>query len=473
MTAAKRKTVAPAPTAENGNAGPGSTRFPYIVNLLLLVITLVLNLTIQEDPRYWNRFRDVKDYLQQSQQPLLSSDFFMPRYINSRPFTVPLFYKAAGSNPHNIVFMQVILHSLSTCFIAYALLLFIRNEAGKYLMMFLIYSLMSWWCILGWTLQLLSESLTVSLLFCWIASFLLFYKKRRPAFLIFHLLIAILLSNTRDSWPFTLMVFYLLISLKSYLWERKFLRPSLLFLSLSMVLLLYQQYTARIGLRFRLPVANSIIIRVLPDEKYTEWFENHGMPMTGYLENNFRDLNADTITDIIRIHRFYHDETHDAFFQWTGNEGRLAYMKFMLTHPAYSFLLREPVHKLKRMLFHKCHNYFYYPKKPQGYSTWSGFIYPLFHPLWIPVFCLFLIAFYAKTKEHIYLFPVILSITFLFNALLLYNADAMEVERHMMLNNIMIQFLCIWSSLLILDYFTIGGKTQTFIKILNIEGQAN
>ena len=188
MNAAKRKTVAHAPTAENGNAGPGSTRFPYIVNLLLLVITLALNLTMQEDPRYWNRFRDVKDYLQQSRQPLLSSDFFMPRYINSRPFTVPLFYKAAGINPRNIVFMQIILHSLSTCFISYALLLFIRNKAGQYLMMFFIYSLMSWWCILGWTLQLLSESLTVSLLFCWIASFLLFYKKRRPAFLIFHLL---------------------------------------------------------------------------------------------------------------------------------------------------------------------------------------------------------------------------------------------------------------------------------------------
>ena len=428
------------------------TRIPFIVNFFLFLVILSLNLGLRSDPKYWDYCMDVKDYLFQSNQSVFSQDFFFPKQINSRPFTVPLLYKIAGSQPDSIVRMQEIIHSLSVLFLVYALLLFVKKEAVKYLLIFFIYFLMSWWNILGWTLQLLSESLIISLLFCWIASFLLFYKKRKTHWLILHLIITILLSNTRDSWPYLLVAFYLMITVFSFIWDKFLFRRSLLFVVVSASLLYYQQYAAGLGSRYRLPVANSIMIRVIPDEKYTEWFEKQGMPCTGYLKRTFPHIDAETTEDVDKIYLSYIDTTLAPFFTWSANEGRSIYTKFLLTHPAYAFLLKETGPKLNRILSYTYELYHYYPVEPQGYSISATRLFPLFHVLWIPVLCILLIVIFRADRQLIYLIPVFISVMFLFNALLMYNADALEVERHMMLNNIVVQFVCFWSLGLILDF---------------------
>jgi hypothetical protein len=426
--------------------------YPFILNLFLFLTILSLNLGLQSDPSYWGWCPDVRDYLFQSKQSLLSQDFYIPQQINSRPFTVPLFFKIAGSQPERIVRMQQIIHSLSVLFLVYALLLFLRKDVSKYLLMFFIYFLMSWWNILGWTLQLLSESLIISLLFCWIASFLLFYKKRKTYWLSLHVIITVLLSNTRDSWPYLLVAFYLMIVVFFFIWDRFLFKRSLLLLAVSISLLFFQQYAAGIGSRYRLPVANSIIIRVLPDEKYTGWFEKQGMPDVAYLKTTFPHIDAESKEDVSKIYNFYADESHASFLNWTTNKGKIIYTKFLLTHPAYTLLLNENLSKLNRILSYKYPLYHYYPLDPQGYSVLATKTFPLFHVLWIPFLCLSLIIIFIIKRQLITLFPVLISIMFLFNALLMYNADALEVERHMMLNNIVVQFICFWAIGLILDF---------------------
>ena len=429
--------------------------YPFILNFFLFLILLTLNLGLRSDPRYWGMCIDVKDYLFQSKQSILSEDFFIPRQINSRPFTIPLFFKIAGSQPASIVRMQQIIHAVSVLFIVYALLLFLRKDVSKYLMIFFIYFLMSWWNILGWTLQLLSESLIISLLFCWIASFLLFYKKKNTSTLIIHLIITILLSNTRDSWPYLLVAFYLMIVVYSFLADKFLLKRSVIFLALSLSLLFFQQYTATVGSRYRLPIANSIIVRVIPDEKYTDWFVKQGMPDAAILKETFPHVDAESIDDVGKIYTFYSDVSHASFFNWTANEGRGIYAKFLLTHPAYTFLLKETRPKLSRILSYTFQLYHYYPYEPQGYSVPATNTFPFFHILWIPFLCISLLLIFIINKQLVFLLPVFISIMFLFNAFLMYNADALEVERHMILNNIVVQFICFWSIGLILDFVII------------------
>jgi len=118
-----------------------------------------------------------------------------------------LLYKIAGSQPDSIVRMQEIIHLPERAVPCICPLLFCKKEAVKYLLIFFIYFPHVVVEYFGMTLQLLSESLIISLLFCWIASFLLFYKKRKTHWLILHLIITILLSNTRDSWPYLLVAF--------------------------------------------------------------------------------------------------------------------------------------------------------------------------------------------------------------------------------------------------------------------------
>jgi hypothetical protein len=49
------------------------------------------------------------------------------------------------------------------------------------------------------------------------------------------------------------------------------------------------------------------------------------------------------------------------------------------------------------------------------------------------------------------LFPLIISVIFVLNIFLLYNADTMEVERHLFITMIMVQFISIWAFSLVLD----------------------
>ena len=81
-------------------------RIPFILNGTLFVVTLFLSLITDWNPPRWKDFNDPADYLQQSKIPLSSREFYAPHQQGTffpRAFTVPLFYKLAGSKPEVII----------------------------------------------------------------------------------------------------------------------------------------------------------------------------------------------------------------------------------------------------------------------------------------------------------------------------------------------------------------------------------
>ena len=417
---------------------------PFKINLLLFFITLYLNFTVQYDPGRWNGFHDVKDYLFQSNYSLFSKDFFFTKPkpdFYPRPFTVPLFYKMAGHRGETIVKLQKFIHTLSVFVLVYSLLLLLKTGPVRYFIMFSIYFLMSWWNILGWTTQLLSESLSMSFLFLWLATFLLFYSKRKPWILLIHGLITILFSFTRDSWPYLLILFYGIMIVIAWLSDRPLLKGSVIMLLLSVTIYIVQGKSSGIGQRTKVPIINNIVLRILPEPEYYKWFVIKGLPTAGLIKQQFSGIDINKEHDLWKIFGLYTDPAYKEFQEWAADHGKGLYTRFLITHPSYSLLMKEPESKLKRIF--ACNLNYVTPVN--GYSLFAEKWLPFFSPLSLLILLLLLIWFFIKTRKIYLLFPLVFGLLFLFNVFLNYNADTMEVERHLFITMIMVQLLSIWS----------------------------
>jgi hypothetical protein len=434
-------------------------KIPFILNGILFLVTLFLSLITDWNPPRWKDFNDPADYLQQSKIPLSSREFYAPHQQGvffPRAFTVPLFYKLAGSNPEVIIQMQKFIYSLSTLFLAYALMLIINRVWLRYLMLFSVYLLMSWWNILGWASQLLSESLSVSLLLCWIASFLLVWKKKNPFYLLIHILVTILFSFSRDTWPYIIILFYFLISVFTVFSQRSFFPKAFFLFTCSVILFFVQLNTARVGHRHRLPLMNTIAVRILSNPDYTAWFEVHGMPDVKILHPKYRRVDITLDSDRHKIWNIYWNKDYNAFSNWTENEGRQVYMKFLLSHPSYFFLFHETKQQLRRIF---AYNLWYTPEI-RGYSRLTEPIFPFFGFVSVSVFCFLLIILFFRKRDPVLLLPVLLWLIFFANVFLSYNADALEVERHLFITMIALQLIGFLSLAVILDNIDIVRKSS-------------
>jgi len=402
------------------------------------------------DSRKWLEYSDTEDYIHQSKIPISSPEFWAPHHSEAfypRPFTVPLLYKLAGSEPVKIVLLQKFIHCLSVWFLVFSLLLCINSAIFRYLLMMCLYLLMSWWNIAGWTNQILSESLSLSLLFCWIASFILAWKRNSWYYWLLHLLVVVLFSFTRDSWPYLLIFFYVVICIVTWFWERPLMIPSLLLVLASFILFFVQQETAVTGQRYRLPLINTIAVRIIGNGKYTAWFRDQGMPCTDSLEKKYKNIDVSLDADRHKIWDLYYNKNYEPLWNWILDKGPSEYMKFMLTHPSYTLLLKESKQQRQRIFAYDL----WYSGEVAGYSKFVQPLFPLFNPWWLSFCTLLLIIQFFRKKKLILIFPVILSLVFLLNVFLSYNADALEVERHLFLTGIMVQMIMFISLALIGD----------------------
>jgi hypothetical protein len=407
---------------------------PNRLNLILFISTLFLSLMVKFTPPIWMGYADPYDYLHQSSVSLLSKDFYFPQKNDNfypRPFTVPLCYKIANSDPDTIIQLQKFLHSLSTFFLCYVILLLLKETYSKIIFIILWYLLMSWWNILGWTHTLLSESLSISFMFFWIASFLLYFSRKRPIYLILHIILTILFSFTRDSWPYILVMFYALFVIIAIRWEKKLLLGSVSFLMLSVSIFIVQQHSAQVGQRYRLPIMNNIVFRILPNEEYVNWFADRGMPCIDSLKEKYSNLD-----NWQKIYPLYDDSTFTEFSDWVVKDGKSVYTRFLITHPSNLLMLNEKPANLKRIFAYNIG----YTGSVTGYSWASQYIFPFFNLLTLLLLNGFLIYQFIKEKRLIWIFPTVLILIFASNAVLLYIADSIEVERHLFITNIFMQF---------------------------------
>ncbi|MFC1730074.1 hypothetical protein ACFL6I_07025 [candidate division KSB1 bacterium] len=428
------------------------------INLALFIITLILNLTIKLHPPVWTGYGDPYDYINQSKESLLSKNFYFTKkndLYNARPFTVPLIYKIANGDPDFIIALQKVLHGLAAFFLCFVILLFLRKTYAKLVFIIFWYLLMSWWNILGWTNTLLAESLINTFMFLWIASFLLLLHKRTFINFSIHIILTLLFSFTRDSWPYILIIFYAIVTLTAIKLEKKILLSSVCLLLFSISVFFIQQKSAQIGQRYRIPIMNNIVFRILPNEENLNWFSQKGMPCIDKLKEKYSNLR-----DWKMIYPLYNDTSLTEFSNWIIKEGKPVYTKFLISHPANLFLLNEKAENKSKIFAYNIG----YAGSVKGYSYGSQYIFPLFNTVFILLLNCFLIFIYFKEKRFVLILPTILIIIFTLNAILLFIADVLEVERHLIVTNIIIQFIGILLVSLLIDSDLINGYMKRILK---------
>jgi len=430
---------------------------PQWTNLGLFVLTLVLNLNIAFSVNDWKDLADPYDYLHQSKISLLDKEFYFPHIANHfgpRPFTVPLFYKLSGSDPYYIVQMQKVMLSLSAFFLVAAFTIFLEKTSAKYLLMLCVYLLLSWWNVLGWSVLLLSESLSTSLTLMWLASLLLLYKKGGLRWWLLHAFIVVLFSFSRDSWPYVLMAFYAGFSLLLWLFKQGGFKKYLVLFALSLAVFFVQQDSARTGVRYKLPVINSIVVRILNKPEYVDWFVKNGMPMAEKLQHNYAGLDVAPEAGQHKLWALCSDTAYQPFLNWVSDKGQHTYTRFLITHPAFMLGADETPAQLSRLLTYNL----FYIDEPRGYTAYIEPLFPLFNAGVVIVLCMMLVMIFTQYRRPILLAPVLLALFNLLNAVLSYNADSLEVERHLYITLILVQLTGFWSVALIWDALTWRGN---------------
>ena len=425
---------------------------PYFINAVLALITLVLSLSLPYSKDDWKDLSDPYDYLQQSKIPLFSTDFFFAHKVGNfspRPFTVPLFYKLCNSNPDSIVQMQRVVLSLSAFFMVSAFISLLGKTSSKHFIMVAVYMLISWWNVQGWAVLLLSESLSASLVFCWLASLLFLYRNKNSwGWWAIHAVIAVLLGCSRDSWPYVLMCFYAGISLVWLALKQPAAKKYAALFALSLIVFFIQQRSASMGERHKLPVINCIAVRILNNPGYTQWFVDHGMPQAEKLQKNFAGIDAIPEAGQHRLWALCSDTAeYQPFLTWVTQKGQSVYTHFLITHPAFVLGADETPVQLARIISYNL----FYIDEPRGYSAVFEYVFPLFGVTSIIVLSVFLLILFVRHRHPVTLAPIVLALFTLLNAILCYNGDALEVDRHLFLTNILVQLTGIWALTLVWD----------------------
>ena len=426
-------------------------RIPHNVNLALFLATLLLTLLVPWRPTTWEGMGDPPDYLRQSKMSLLDAEFYAPHaepHFYPRAFTAPLFYKMAGSDPDIIVQVQKFVHVLSAFLLVAALIPFMRSDLAAYIAMAGIYLLLSWWSVLGWTIVVLSESLSMSFLFIWLASLLWLVQRKDYWAMATHLIVTLLFSFTRDSWPYILVGAYGILVTGCFVSRSPMRLKSVALLAFALAISAAQVAAAQIGDRYRLPLINTVVIRMVPNKQYYHWFAEHGTPCLKTLKRRYPHLDADKDDDRVKVYDIYTNAVeYQRLWDWALGEGNSTYVHFMLTHPSYVLLLHEKPEKLKRIFAHSLD----YTSKPRGYSVHLEKVFPLFHPLCAFLLCCATAALYVRRKDPILLMPAYLVLIVIGNTVLSYSADALEVPRHMIANIIVVQLIGFISVALLAD----------------------
>ena len=424
-------------------------RFLLLISIIFFYYTLVC---VPEPEPIWNFFWDTHDYIQQSRYSVFSMELYAPtplRWYTPRPFTMPLLYKFVDGDPVKMFYFQKYIYASSAVLLTLSLNKLFSNYYFKLLNHFTFLFFFTWWNIVGWSNNISSESITTSMFLLWLVALFFYYRKQNILTIILLFISTILLAFIRDNWTYVLMCFFILNFIGHLFLKKKRVIDSISFCVLMISILVFQSYAVKVGERTKTPVFNDLAVRVSQNEKYLEWFKNEGMPQTAQIVKDFKGIDVKTPEGREFIYKRYFDSTYTELFSWITAKGKSTYQKFLITHLDYFFLVNESKEDLKRIFVYNVKGYY---QNLKGFYANADNIFPLFTPLHAIIVSIWCLYFWMKRKRMFLLLPFILVLLIIVNVFINYNADTLEVERHLYMTGIMCEFVSILSSFILVYY---------------------
>ena len=394
------------------------------------------------------QFPDTTSYIQQARAPILSTNFL----LGARGFTIPLFFKIAGVQVDRIVWLQALFGLLCWTALALALL----KSLSNYWIGLAAFSLAMLFGlgreVIVWDSAILSDSISISLFALTLALALLLIAKWSRFSLAGLFIAATLWIFTRDTNAFVLGTAAIGILILAFSREQR--RRSLIVgIPLLTIAVLAMLITALTG-RTNQAVTHNYEQRVLPDPAREAYFIKKGMPISPAVQKQAGEW------DLTLLVSKNPDIT--TFREWMLKNGNSVYFQFLISHP--KVLFGEPIANRNVLIA----GGEYLIVLPPGYNVPPAWVLltNITNPKDLTLFIIWVISVAGlaiivtpwKTVVKKWALPLLLTLICAPAAIIIWNIELMEVERHALL--IGVQFhLALWL-LLLLSADLIANKTQ-------------
>jgi len=432
------------PVSKENQIYPVNTTNRYLLLALIGIslVYLVLQVRNYLNVREAVLIGDSWSYLYGASLDLKDPAFFSER----RPWGILLVYKILGSSQAMIELFQLSVSTLAWLWLALVFIGSIKNQWIK-LTGFIVtlgFSLSP--AVQVWNHTVLSESLSISLMVLILALFLGLSQRWKWRYLSLLILLFLFWMSFREANAYVALFVAFALFIMG-LARRTFRAYWVLSFFIGVIFLINYQLSSAYALpRWALPMAEVITKRILPNQEYLDYFAENGMPVTPELMAlSGRWANSDDYAVI-------NSTKLKKFTRWLFKDARNVYVKFLLTHPAYT--IWSPLANVKDLL-----GYDYFKGIPvPGYAPALPVqVNELFYPerwfwvyWWISLVSTgFIFATGSRTSKSLYWFILIFLLLSIPHLYLVWHGDALDVERHAVLANIQFH-LGVW--LLIILY---------------------
>jgi hypothetical protein len=339
---------------------------------MLLSFAFYANLRWANESPAFEKAKETADtpaYMRVSNEAFLSKEF----WANSRPPMFPLLLKINAGNKAKVAAFQTAFSIFAWGMLALSLSYSLRPILRPFAFI-LILALSLERHVAGWDVVMLTESLSVSLMFLFLAAWLWLLRGWSWGKIVTLSLVAFLWAFTRDTngWILLMIAGLILLGVLFFETRKRYLAIALIFTAIFVL----NNLSAEVGKRWVFPFQNVLAQRILPDEGSVEFFADCGMPVTPEL----MDLAGGFANSNERA--FYTSPALEPYRNWMTEHGKSCYMRWLVSRPLVS--LSEPWMDLAWLLAFEDVDFFY-PQRYEPVLPWYAerILYPQDALLWL------------------------------------------------------------------------------------------
>lgn len=409
-------------------------------------------------------FGDTGEYLHNANLPILSREF----WTDLRAPGTALLWKTVNSDPERIFQLQLYLSICAWALLAYCASQALKSNWLKPLLFSLILAFSLSRDIFMWDPFLGSESIALSFMALFLAASIWLIQEWKTYKLVFILFFAVGMVLTRDTFAYLLLM-VALINLPVF-WRSPYRSKALALSFAFVVIFAFSSQLAELGLRPYRAILMNTALRIYPSNEYTDYFRQHGMPISERLVEMSRNPEAGQKFAVNIALTF--DDDQAAYRQWAKASGHAEYLKFLWFFKADTF--QKVFTETAGQSFFP--DVFYYTATgyrpiikdarlaeilyPTRFGLFFFFIANLLAAFFVPIF-------WRKREINGYI-PLLMILLAYPQAVLVWAADPNDIARHSIAHNVLMR-LGVWLLLFfVLDFLlpslsaqlTFGNRTK-------------
>ena len=368
----------------------------------------------------------VYDYM--AKAPIISKAFL----AGPRPPVVPLFYKMIPHNDDARTWFQLVLYLFCWVFLAVAFCLHLTCQSSRYIAMVVILAFSTSYRIMMWNRIILSESISTSFYIGTLAAFLWYLNRPSTARISMACLCALLMMFARETNAF--LVLFVVLVLLPFASIKRFRSKIIIISSIALCLFSAALISSNVGDRWFFPFLNLLGKRITVDKVMERYFIQHGMPRKNLslFHNKYGTKTRILVTPSSPFRDLY---------VWIHHSSKITYARFFLEHP--NLAVEDAWFYKKYILSPDLHAYLSFNRDLESKSLFTKILFPE-SMSWLGNWLIFVLlcAAYAMTNRDVRSALIIALGNILFAvplAILIWNADAMEIARHSLQVGVMVR----------------------------------